>query len=848
MAIDLSNYVRVGRYDLPEPTRTAAPSGNLLAQEASGVTYNWDTNTLFIVGDGGTSVTQVSLTGQLINTMTLAQGNSPQGTEFYDTESITYVGNGKFVFTEERDRQIVQFTYDAGTTLTRANAQTVDLGTNIGNVGLEGVSYDPLSGGFILVKEKTPLGIFQTTADFAHGTASNGSATTTDSINLFDPALLGLSDFSDVYALSSNPNIIGTSEQGNLLILSQESGKIVEVDRAGHILSSLTLQAPPTSSGIDLAAMTVEGMTMGPDGKIYLVSEEGGGDFDHPQLWVYAPAAATNSAPTALALSGAVTSILENTSTASRIKVADIVLTDDGLGNNVFTLTGADAAKFEVDASGLYIKAGTVLDYETKTSYSVTVNVDDASVGSSPDASTNYTLNVTNIVNEGGTGTHLIISEVAPWSSGNSPIGVDWFEITNTGSQAVNISGWKVDDDSASFGSAVALNGITSIAAGESVIFLEGNASNVAAFKALWFGNNVPAGLQVGTYSGSGIGLSTGGDQLNLYNSSGVLQAKVAFGASDPSAPWQTFDNAAGINNGTISTLSANGVNGAFTINPPTMGSEIGSPGSAGGVAAPINHAPTAIGLSSEITSIAEGTSTAARIKVADIVVTDDGLGTNNISVSGADAAFFEADSTGLYIKAGTVLDFETKANYAVTVNVDDTTLGSTPDASVNFSLNLTDVAEGPQPTVRITEVAPWASGNSPGAADWFEVTNTGAVAVNLTGWKMDDNSNAFGNAVAMSGVGSVAVGESVIFIEAPAGASASQIAALKAAFIDTWFGGHAPVNLQIGTYGGSGVGLSTGGDAVNLYNASGVLQANVSFGASPSGPYQTFDNTAGLN
>ncbi|MBV1688580.1 tandem-95 repeat protein [Novosphingobium sp. G106] len=149
---------------------------------------------------------------------------------------------------------------------------------------------------------------------------------------------------------------------------------------------------------------------------------------------------------------------------------------------------------------------------------------------------------------------------------------------------------------------------------------------------------------------------------------------------------------------------------------------------------------------------------------------------------------------------------------------------------------------------MRITEVAPWASGSSPGGADWFEVTNTGAVAVNLTGWKMDDNSNAFGNAVALSGVTNLAVGESVIFIEAPAGASASQIAALKAAFIDTWFGGHPPVNLQIGTYCGSGVGLSTGGDAVNLYNASGVLQANVSFGASPNGPFPTFDNTAGLN
>ena len=106
--VDLSTYVRVGRYDLPEPTRTTASADSLLAQEASAVTYNWDTNTLFVVGDGGTSVVQVSLTGELIDSMTLAPGSSPQGTTFYDTEGITYIGNGQFVMTEERDRQVVQ--------------------------------------------------------------------------------------------------------------------------------------------------------------------------------------------------------------------------------------------------------------------------------------------------------------------------------------------------------------------------------------------------------------------------------------------------------------------------------------------------------------------------------------------------------------------------------------------------------------------------------------------------------------------------------------------------------------------------------------------------------------------
>jgi uncharacterized protein YjiK len=137
-SIDLSRYTRIARYALPEPTRTTPPDGtSLLAQEASSVTYDWDTDTLFVVGDGGTSVVQVSKTGVLTDSMTLAPGGSPQGTEFYDTEGLAYVGGGKFVLVEERYRPINLFTYVSGATLHRADVQTVKLGTTIGNIGLE---------------------------------------------------------------------------------------------------------------------------------------------------------------------------------------------------------------------------------------------------------------------------------------------------------------------------------------------------------------------------------------------------------------------------------------------------------------------------------------------------------------------------------------------------------------------------------------------------------------------------------------------------------------------------------------------------------------------------------------
>ncbi|GAA5161555.1 lamin tail domain-containing protein [Viridibacterium curvum] len=187
----------------------------------------------------------------------------------------------------------------------------------------------------------------------------------------------------------------------------------------------------------------------------------------------------------------------------------------------------------------------------------------------------------------------IVITEVAPWASGNSPYAKDWFELTNTGSSAVDITGWKMDDDSNSFSAAVALTGITTIAAGESVIFTE--TSIAASFLSTWFGTAGNSSLQIGYYSGSGVGLSATSDAVNIFNAAGVKQASVSFGASDSVAPYQTFDNAAGLNNVTISQLSVAGVNGAFVaINDAA---EIGSPGSIAAVPEASTYAMLLAGL-----------------------------------------------------------------------------------------------------------------------------------------------------------------------------------------------------------------------------------------------------------
>ncbi|MEH1863566.1 MAG: SdiA-regulated domain-containing protein [Nostoc sp.] len=683
-SIDLSTYVRIGRYDLPEPTRTTAPTNNLLAQEVSAVTYNKDTDTLFVVGDGGRAIVQVSKTGQLIDSMTLASGSSPQGTEFYDTEGLTYVGDGKFVLIEERDRQANLFTYAPGTTLTRSNVQTVKLGTTVGNIGIEGISYDPQTGGFIAVKEITPEGIFQTNIDFAAGTASNGSPTTVNSTNLFDPALAGLADFADVFALSNVSALNGQPDFSRLLILSQESGKIVNIDRTGNISSSLTIVSDP-GNPLSVVDQGNEGITVDKNGLIYVVNENGGGDIDHPQLWVYAPSSFTytNQAPVAVSLANTVTSLSESTSTATPFKVANIIVSDDALGTNTLSLTGADANSFEITDNALFLKAGTTLDFETKTSYNVSVNVNDTTVGNNPDATTAFTLSVTD-VNENPTTSSIFITEVAPWSSGNnnSPVAADWFELTNKGTSALDITGWKIDDDSNNFASSVTLSGITSIGAGESVIFIEGATVNTT-FLSNWFGANPPVGLKIGNYSGSGIGLSTNGDAVNIYNSTGALQANVAFGASPAASPFATFDNAALLNNATITAFSVAGTNGAFSIVNTLGNTEIGSPGT---IATPL---PT-IAILAQDANAAEAGTDPGIFRISRTGSTTNALTLNYTIATGAGQAT-SADYTPTLTGTATISAGQSFVDITITP-VDDPTIegNETVTLTLNSSANYT--------------------------------------------------------------------------------------------------------------------------------------------------------------
>lgn len=137
------------------------------------------------------------------------------------------------------------------------------------------------------------------------------------------------------------------------------------------------------------------------------------------------------------------------------------------------------------------------------------------------------------------------------------------------------------------------------------------------------------------------------------------------------------------------------------TIDPVTGITTALSPGITGfGNPADLDFRPEPSGGTPATLSLAnvfhppEHSDTSSPLKVADVIVSDPDGGTNNLSLSGPDDAFFNLVGTELFLLAGTNLDFETKPSYSVTVEVDDPLISGTPDDSTDLTLQLIDVIE----------------------------------------------------------------------------------------------------------------------------------------------------------
>lgn len=132
----------------------------------------------------------------------------------------------------------------------------------------------------------------------------------------------------------------------------------------------------------------------------------------------------------------------------------------------------------------------------------------------------------------------LVITEVMAQSSHTSggAFDGDWWELTNTGTVAINLGGYRWDDTPTPATPSVSTFPSVTIQPGESIVILEENLANTVSWKTAWgltstqvISRDSFAGLNTEAFSGLS---GPNGDEVNLYNPSGNLIASVAFGTS----------------------------------------------------------------------------------------------------------------------------------------------------------------------------------------------------------------------------------------------------------------------------------------------------------------------------
>jgi uncharacterized protein YjiK len=256
-SINLANYALTANIALPSLGGTGL--------EASAVTYARDRGSLFFVGDEGLGVVEISTSGSVVGSMAFNWAGT--GSTNNDAEGLAYLGGGVLVVVDERPQIAYRFSYAAGGSVTLASQPWVAITgstASVGNVGTEGISVDPRDGTFFSVKQDTPVQLRGGALNFAVGGGSSSMTTLFSGVT----ALFGLNNLADVQTLAPVDALAGTPAADNLLLLSLDSRRLIEIDRAGNTLSSLDLAS--------FTAQAIEGVTVDELGTIYLVAEDSG--------------------------------------------------------------------------------------------------------------------------------------------------------------------------------------------------------------------------------------------------------------------------------------------------------------------------------------------------------------------------------------------------------------------------------------------------------------------------------------------------------------------------------------------------------------------------------------------
>lgn len=223
------------------------------AENVSALTFDPDRRSLFTVTNRNPELIELSLEGQILRRIPMHG--------FTDPEAIEYIAPGQYVICDEREQTLIAIRLDDATTELHADdfpQFSLGVGLN-GNKGFEGLAYDFETKRLFAAKEREPARIYEVTG-FPQQAQGPGRIQVRE--NRQRDERLFLRDISSLHFEQT---------LGHLLVLSDESRLVIEMDAEGHPVSTLSLLSG--NQGLQESVPQAEGMAMDDNGTLYIVSE-----------------------------------------------------------------------------------------------------------------------------------------------------------------------------------------------------------------------------------------------------------------------------------------------------------------------------------------------------------------------------------------------------------------------------------------------------------------------------------------------------------------------------------------------------------------------------------------------
>ena len=223
------------------------PMTGLEKDEASDLSYNPKTNTLFSVMGKNPFLVELSLEGDELRKIPLEGWSNPEG--------LTVMENGLLGIVDERDHLLTIVKVDADTkTLNIKDFPKYDLGPSKDqNKAFEAIAWDPRRQQLLLGEERPPA-MYVWKSDGSQTLLGNKQKVPSDEL-----------DLRNLSGLSIDPRT------GHTLVLSADSHLLLELDELGEQVSFMTLLRG--FNGLKSTIPRAEGVAIDNNGTLYMVSE-----------------------------------------------------------------------------------------------------------------------------------------------------------------------------------------------------------------------------------------------------------------------------------------------------------------------------------------------------------------------------------------------------------------------------------------------------------------------------------------------------------------------------------------------------------------------------------------------